>query len=387
MALSTVGTGQINTNTNTLTQYLVHPHAGTWTWSTTTREPATSPPAPITTLIPSTGPSTAPPAVSEPTGGPEPVGGGADGGSGGFDPSGYPVMHYMPENPSLPGVFNSLFDQAPPSALRPGLAPQAQSWSVFIMGAAGSNLAGTAQLGLTRTLFPDTQIGASLSGTTSTVATAYAGNTLSDSASLAIFLSHTPQTGLQWLFTGSGAYSALSITRGYATGVAALTSSSGGKTASNGYGYSSRLGWSFAVMPQVTTVSYVSFTQAGVNTHAYNEFGGTLPTAFAAVDQTTHTLRLGDDLNYTFNAATTFFAGADWAHQFEPTSSNTFGTILGLFPQFTPGSPVDQDWLEVNAGFNFQISAATSLSFTGSVAAYPHAQNNYQASLNLTRTF
>jgi hypothetical protein len=376
--IAAVTTTQVDSSNTVLTQYLVNAAAAS---NAQAAFAAASPPSLNPITIGGGGGGVG---VSVPTGGPEPVGGGADAGSGGFDPHDYRIMRYAPD-PELPGVFDHLYDQVQALGLRPGGAATPSLWSVFLLGAGTSSPSGSGQLGVMRTIWPDTQIGGSISATYAHTATADTGSTTTNSASAAFLFTHMPAAGLQWVIDASGVYSAMNIKRGYLNGDAPVTSN--GTTASGGYGIVGRIGWTFAQSPQLSFTPYASYSVAGVDTHPYTENGGPFPMQFAAVNSTTHTVRAGMDTNYTLTKEFSLFWGADWAHKFEPTSPTITGTLIGLFPTLTPGSPLDQDWLELDGGVSIQVNANTSLTMTGNTSAFAHAPAVFQASMNLSRTF
>jgi uncharacterized protein YhjY with autotransporter beta-barrel domain len=323
-------------------------------------------------------------------------GGGSANGRGGFDPQKYPasfgtlsdpsgedLMRYAPER-SLPGVFKAM----PPAGSSPVASSLPSVWSGFILGAIGGTQGdanGGGTFGVQRAITGGATVGATLGATVDRTVTPFNGTTRTDTGSASVFAAGVPDAGLQWMLVATSDFSALDLARGYLSAGAPAISS--GNTHGIDYGAAARVGWSFTATPIYTLTPYASYVVTHSRIGSYVENNGPTPAQFSTIDQTVQITRLGVEGRQLIGPGRWLFGGMDWAHQFEPTSPQVNGTLIGLFPLSIPGSSVDQNWLETTGGVRLALAKDTSLMASVTTAFYARSAARFLASVNLTQNF
>jgi hypothetical protein len=313
--------------------------------------------------------------------------GGSDLGSGGFNPQKYTdpadnsISRYAPEAP-LPAVFKAM----PPTRSLAQNIDLTPHWTGFLLGVASSDPAGGGgAVGLKRSLWPDVEIGATLSATSSKLDTVFAGSTKSNTGSATVFLVRLPKEGLQWFLAATAQYSAMDVARGYFDGTAPTIST--GRTVSLDYGATARLGWTFRYGSQLALTPFTSYGVTDARTHGYTEANGTFPMQFNAVDHTVQIMRLGADGRYDIAAGKWLWGGAAWVHQFEGATAGISGSLIGFFPLSVPGALISKDSLELKSGFGAQLDKDTKLTASLITSVLEHQPTAFLGSVGISRTF
>ncbi len=177
------------------------------------------------------------------------------------------------------------------------------------------------------------------------------------------------------------------VTRGYLNGVTPTTST--GHTSGNGYGATARIGWGFAMLPQVTVTPFASYTFAETRFGGYSETSGVFASSFDDFISTSQVSRVGGDVRYTFAPNSWVWATAAWGHRLDSgKGANITGTLVDAQFGFTsPGLSSARDWAEVGGGVRLPVwnNGAVTASVTASLT--PYQTTTYVSRLGVSQTF
>jgi probable HAF family extracellular repeat protein len=260
-------------------------------------------------------------------------------------------------------------------------------YSVFGYGAYDSDPIASGTLGMTVDLPFGLVTGFSASANYVKTDMVYSGNAKMFGGAFGAFLARAPSTGLQWLLGGSVINLKGDIARGYLNGV--TPSISTGSTSGNGYGATARIGWGFAMLPQVTVTPFASYTFAETRFRGYTETSGTFASSFEDFISSSQVSRVGGDVRYTFAANSWVWATAAWGHRLDSgRGPNITGTLIDAPLSFTsPGLSSARDWTEVGGGVRLPIWDRGAM--TGSVTASitPHQTTTYVSRVGVSQAF
>ncbi|MBB5054270.1 putative HAF family extracellular repeat protein [Afipia massiliensis] len=260
-------------------------------------------------------------------------------------------------------------------------------YSVFGYGAYDSDPIASGTLGLTADLPFGLVAGFSASANYVKTDMVNNGNAKMFGGAVGAFIARTPNTGLQWLLGGSLIALTGDITRGYLNGV--TPTSSTGSASGNGYGATARIGWGFAVLPQVTVTPFASYTFAETRFGGYGETNGVFASNFDDFISTSQVSRVGGDVRYTFAPNSWVWGTAAWGHRLDSgKGANITGTLVDAQFAFTsPGLSSARDWAEVGGGV--RLPAWTNGAVTASVTASltPGQVVTYVSRLGISQTF
>jgi hypothetical protein len=314
--------------------------------------------------------------------------GGADSGSGGFDPGKYgsgttladpsgSIRSQYAAEPAQPLVFKAM----PPVGSASTRPADPAPYYGFLMGYAGTTPFGGGSMGIRHAVWPGVDAGATIGATTSQENNLlFGGSSRTNTGSVNVFLDRMPSAGLQWLVAANAQYAALAIARGYLDLTGAPVTSSG-NTDSQGIGATARLGWVYQTGKQTTLTPFGSITVSRTWINAYNESNGPFPMQFNAVAQNNETTRLGFDGSYALGNGRTIWGTVNWAHSFEGTTPGISGMLIGLFPLAVPGAPVAQDWAEVTGGIRVALQRDSSINASVSASVFQGQPTIFQATL------
>lgn len=260
-------------------------------------------------------------------------------------------------------------------------------YSVFGYGAYDSDPIASGTLGFTADLPFGLVSGFSASANYVKTDMVYNGNAKMFGGAFGAFVARVPETGLQWLVGGSVINLKGDITRGYLNGVTPETST--GHTSGNGYGATARIGWGFAMLPQVTVTPFASYTFAETRFAGYSETSGVFASTFDDFISTSQTSRVGGDLRYTFAPNSWVWTTAAWGHRLDNGKGASISASLidAQFSYTAPGLSSAKDWAEVGGGV--RLPAWTNGAVTASVTASltPGQIVTYVSRLGVSQTF
>lgn len=260
-------------------------------------------------------------------------------------------------------------------------------YSVFGYGAYDSDPIASGTLGMTADLPFGLVAGFSASANYVKTDMVYSGNAKMTGGAVGAFLARAPNTGLQWLVGGSVINLKGDIARGYLNGV--TPSISTGSTSGNGYGATARIGWGFAMLPQVTVTPFASYTFAETRFHGYSETSGTFASSFDDFISSSQVSRVGGDVRYTFAPNSWIWGTAAWGHRLDSgMGPNITGTLIDAPFSFTsPGLSSARDWTEVGGGVRLPIwdRGAMTASVTASIT--PHQTTTYVSRVGVSQAF
>lgn len=261
-------------------------------------------------------------------------------------------------------------------------------YSVFGYGAYDSDPIASGTLGLTADL--PFGLVAGFTASTNYVKTdmVYNGNAKMFGGAVGAFIARAPETGLQWLLGGSLITLKGDIARGYLNGVTPVMST--GSTSGNGYGATARIGWGFAMLPQVTVTPFASYTFAETRFHGYSETSGVFASSFDDFISTSQVSRVGGDLRYTLAPNAWVWGTAAWGHRLDSgKGASITGTLIDAqFSYTAPGLSSAKDWAEVGGGVRLPVTAnggALTASLTASIT--PNQSTTYVSRVGVTQAF
>lgn len=288
-------------------------------------------------------------------------------------------------NAAIGGVLGTMQEYATQAYQTQG--SRSTPYSVFGYGAYDSDPIASGTLGLTADLPFGLVAGFTASANYVKTDMVYHGNAKMFGGALGAFIARTPDTGLQWLLGGSLITLRGDITRGYLNGV--TPASSTGSASGNGYGATARIGWGFAVLPQVTVTPFASYTFAETRFGGYGETNGVFASNFDDFISTSQVSRVGGDLRYTFAPNSWVWGTAAWGHRLDSgRGASITGTLIDAPFGFTsPGLSSARDWTEVGGGV--RLPAWTNGAVTASVTASltPGQVVTYVSRLGVSQTF
>jgi hypothetical protein len=288
-------------------------------------------------------------------------------------------------NAAIGGVLGTMQEYATQAYQTQG--SRSTPYSVFGYGAYDSDPIASGTLGLTADLPFGLVAGFTASANHVKTDMVYNGNAKMFGGAVGAFIARTPDTGLQWLLGGSLIALRGDITRGYLNGV--TPTSSTGSASGNGYGATARIGWGFAVLPQVTVTPFASYTFAETRFGGYGETNGVFASNFDDFISTSQVSRVGGDLRYTFAPNSWVWGTAAWGHRLDSgKGANITGTLVDAQFAFTsPGLSSAKDWAEVGGGV--RLPAWTNGAVTASVTASltPGQVVTYVSRLGISQTF
>lgn len=259
-------------------------------------------------------------------------------------------------------------------------------YSVFGYGAYDSDPIASGTLGLTADLPFGLVAGFSASANYVKTDMIYNGNAKMSGGAVGAFVARVPDIGFQWLVGGSLINLKGDITRGYLNGITPVTST--GSTSGNGFGATARIGWGFALMPQVTVTPFASYTFAETRFGGYSETDGVFAARFDDFISTSHTSRVGGDARYTFAPNSWVWGTAAWGHRLDGgKGANITGTLVDAFALTAPGLSSAKDWAEVGGGVRLPVwnNGAVIASVTASLT--PGQVVTYVSRLGVSQTF
>ena len=288
-------------------------------------------------------------------------------------------------NAAIGGVLGTMQEYATQAYQTQG--SRSTPYSVFGYGAYDSDPIASGTLGLTADLPFGLVAGFTASANYVKTDMVYHGNAKMFGGALGAFIARTPDTGLQWLLGASLIALRGDITRGYLNGV--TPASSTGSASGNGYGATARIGWGFAVLPQVTVTPFASYTFAETRFGGYGETNGVFASNFDDFISTSQVSRVGGDVRYTFAPNSWVWATAAWGHRLDSgRGASITGTLIDAPFGFTsPGLSSARDWTEVGGGV--RLPAWTNGAVTASVTASltPGQVVTYVSRLGASQTF
>lgn len=288
-------------------------------------------------------------------------------------------------NSAIGGVLGTMQEYATQAYQTQG--SRSTPFSVFGYGAYDSDPVASGTLGLTADLPFGLVSGFTASANYVKTDMVYNGNAKMFGGAVGAFIARSPDTGLQWLLGGSLIALTGDITRGYLNGV--TPTSSTGSASGNGYGATARIGWGFAVLPQVTVTPFASYTFAETRFGGYGETNGVFASNFDDFISSSQVSRVGGDLRYTFAPNSWVWGTAAWGHRLDSgKGANITGTLVDAQFAFTsPGLSSARDWTEVGGGV--RLPAWTSGAVTASVTASltPGQVATYVSRLGVSQTF
>ena len=260
-------------------------------------------------------------------------------------------------------------------------------YSVFGYGAYDSDPVASGTLGITADLPFGLVTGFTASANYVQTDMVYGGNSKMYGGAFGAFIAHAPDTGLQALLGGSLLTLRGDITRGSFNGITPVTST--GSTTGNGYGGIARLGWGFAVAPQVTATPFASYTVAQTRFDGYREISGVFATQFDGFTSTSQVSRVGVDARYTFAPNSWVWGRAAWGHRLDDGKGPSItGTLIDApFSYTSPGLSSAMDWAEVGGGVRLPAwtNGAVLASVTASIT--PNQTTTYVSRLGVTQAF
>lgn len=288
-------------------------------------------------------------------------------------------------NAAIGGVLGTMQEYATQAHRTQG--SRSSPYSVFGYGAYDSDPVASGTLGLTADLPFGLVAGFTASANYVKTDMVYGGNAKMFGGAVGAFIARAPDTGLQWLVGGSLINLQGDITRGYLNGVTPVTAT--GSTSGNGYGATARIGWGFAMLPQVTVTPFASYTFAETRFGSYGETSGVFASTFEDFISTSQTSRVGGDVRYTFAPNSWVWGTAAWGHRLDSgKGANITGTLVDAqFSYTAPGLSSGKDWAEVGGGV--RLPAWTSGAVTASVTASltPGQIVTYVSRLGVSQTF
>jgi outer membrane autotransporter protein len=114
------------------------------------------------------------------------------------------------------------------------------------------------------------------------------------------------------------------------------------------------------VIDDTSFTPYVGLSYASTSTDAYTENGGSFPVAYEAVTEHSTIARVGADMVYNLTDDFRVIAKAELAYQFEGTSSQVNGTIVGLNSFSLPAQSQNQFWVRGGIGAEYDIGGGTA---------------------------
>lgn len=180
-----------------------------------------------------------------------------------------------------------------------------------------------------------------------------------------VFIASTPETGFQFLATGTVAGLDADITRGYMNGAGTDTSS--GETDGLGYGGLVRLGYAFALDDRNRIEPFAAYQAVHVDLDAYTESGGAFPAEIDEMSTTDQVSRLGAEVRHRFQPDSWLWGSAAWAHRFNESGVDLAVQLIDLFGVSGTAPIGSTDWMEVTAGVSYAVTDTTRM--TGSLTA------------------
>jgi probable HAF family extracellular repeat protein len=288
-------------------------------------------------------------------------------------------------NAALGGTLGTMQEYATQAMLSQG--SRSTPYSVFGYGAYDSDPIASGTLGLTADLPFGLVSGFTASANYVKTNMVYNGNAKMTGGAVSAFIARVPDIGLQWLVGGSLINLQGDISRGYLNGVTPTTST--GSTSGNGYGATARIGWGFAMLPQVTVTPFASYTFAETRFHGYSETTGVFASSFDDFISTSQVSRLGGDVRYTFAPNSWVWGTAAWGHRLDSgKGANITGTLIDApFAYTSPGLSSGKDWAEVGGGVRLPVwnRGAATASVTASLT--PNQTTTYVSRLGISQTF
>ncbi len=157
-----------------------------------------------------------------------------------------------------------------------------------------------------------------------------------------------------YLGTGS-----VSTNRGYLNG--GVLDFSTGATNAHTFGAKVRLDWVDAFVVEDTSFTpYVGLSYANTSVDAYTENGGSFPVSYNAMSEHSTIARIGADVVHHLTDDFRVVAKAELAYQFEDTSSQVAGTIIGLNTFTLPGQTQNQVWVRGGIGAEYDVGGGTA---------------------------
>ncbi len=288
-------------------------------------------------------------------------------------------------NAAIGGTLGTMQEYATQAMLSQG--SRSTPYSVFGYGAYDSDPIASGTLGLTADLPFGLVSGFTASANYVKTDMVYNGNAKMYGGAVGAFIARVPNAGLQWLVGGSLINLQGDITRGYLNGVRPETST--GHTSGNGYGATARIGWGFAVLPQVTVTPFASYTFAETRFGGYGETNGVFASNFDDFISSSQVSRVGGDLRYMFAPNSWVWGTAAWGHRLDSgKGANITGTLIDAPFGFTsPGLSSARDWTELGGGV--RLPAWTNGAVTASVTASltPGQVVTYVSRLGVSQAF
>lgn len=288
-------------------------------------------------------------------------------------------------NAAIGGVLGTMQEYATQAYQTQG--SRSTPYSVFGYGAYDSDPIASGTLGLTADLPFGLVAGFTASANYVKTDMVYHGNAKMFGGAVGAFIARTPNTGLQWLLGGSLITLTGDITRGYLNGV--TPASSTGSASGNGYGATARIGWGFAVLPQVTVTPFASYTFAETRFGGYGETNGVFASNFDDFISTSQVSRVGGDLRYTFAPNSWVWGTAAWGHRLDSgKGANITGTLIDAPFGFTsPGLSSARDWTEVGGGVRLPAWANGAVTASVTASLTPGQVVTYVSRLGVSQTF
>lgn len=288
-------------------------------------------------------------------------------------------------NAAIGGVLGTMQEYATQAYQTQG--SRSTPFTVFGYGAYDSDPIASGTLGLTADLPFGLVAGFTTSANYVKTDMVYNGNAKMFGGAVGAFIARTPDTGFQWLLGGSLIALRGDITRGYLNGVAPTTST--GSTSGNGYGATARIGWGFAVLPQVTVTPFASYTFAETRFGGYGETNGVFASNFDDFISTSQVSRVGGDFRYTFASNSWVWATAAWGHRLDSgKGANITGTLIDAPFGFTsPGLSSARDWTEVGGGVRLPAWANGAVTASVTASLTPGQAVTYVSRLGVSQAF
>lgn len=151
----------------------------------------------------------------------------------------------------------------------------------------------------------------------------------------------------------------LDVTRGYLN--AGLADYSRGETDTQTWGGKLRLDWlnAFSAGDWAFT-PYTSITYTHARLDGYSEYGGSFPASFDSVSDHATVARIGLDGVGNVTDRLRILGKLEAAYRFENETADSTGRIIGLSGFNLSGQDVDQVWLRVGLGSEFDLDKGTA---------------------------